>query len=152
MNDLTDFYRPAGEFLASQPEIDLAYIFGSVALGRTHVLSDIDVAILANMDRAVLPDTKEHYSYQTFLATSLMEIFHRSDVDLVLLHRAPPLLRFQVVRYGHILYCRNEHIRVQFEVNTRRDYLDTKPLRALQKKYLYQSIKAGHLGQERAKI
>jgi hypothetical protein len=150
MNNLTNTLEQAAEFFSSRPEIDLAYLFGSVVKGHTHALSDIDFAVLTNIDQVIQLDKEKSYSYQTFLATSLMAIFRCDDVDLVLLHRAPPLLRFQVVRYGQVLYCRDERIRVHFEVNTRREYLDTQPLRAIKRKYLYQSIKEGRFSQKRA--
>ena len=34
------------DFLMHQPDVRLAYLFGSQAQGRAHALSDVDVAVL----------------------------------------------------------------------------------------------------------
>ena len=137
-------------YLRARPEILLAYLFGSVAAGRSHSLSDIDIAVLVNEAEFQVLDARMPWGYQAFLSAELAGVLHRDDVDLVLLHCAPPLLGHQVVRFGTVLLSRDEEIRVSFEVRVHQDYLDTKYLREVQGGYLYKTIKQGRFGRPRA--
>jgi hypothetical protein len=64
-----------------------------------------------------------------------MLALHRSDIDVVILNTAPPLLKQRAIA-GRVLYCRDELARVRFEVAARREYFDTKPLRDAQDRAL----------------
>lgn len=63
-----------------------------------------------------------------------------SDVDVVILNRATPLLAHQVVKYGRIIYEPDPLARIRFEVAAFHRYVDTKPLRKLQHKHLAHRI------------
>lgn len=92
------------------PEIIAAYLYGSQAQGVAHDRSDVDVAVL--LDSAKLP--KDSLLYQFELAARLERTI-RKQVDLILLHEAPPLLTFQVLKARKILYERDAERRSQFE-------------------------------------
>jgi predicted nucleotidyltransferase len=104
----------------------LAYVFGSQASGATTPLSDIDLAVLLESGVAS-PGT-----VQAALISDLMLVVRRSDVDVVILNGAPPLLKQRVISRGRVIYCRDEGARVHFEVAARREYFDTQPLRDVQ--------------------
>jgi len=107
-----------------------AYLFGSQATGATTPLSDVDIAVLLDPG---LPAAGE---VQAMLISDLMLALHRSDVDVVVLNTAPPLLKERAISRGHLLYCRDDIARVRFEVATRREYIDTQPLRDAQDRAL----------------
>jgi predicted nucleotidyltransferase len=113
---------------ASHPVI-VAYLFGSQASGATTPLSDIDIAVLLE------PDTPSPGRLQAELISDLMLVLRRSDIDVVVLNTAPPLLKARAIS-GRLLYCRDELARVRFEVAARREYFDTKPLRDAQDRAL----------------
>jgi predicted nucleotidyltransferase len=113
---------------ASYPVI-AAYLFGSQAAGATTPLSDVDLAVLLG------PDTPSPGTVQAELISDLMLALRRSDVDVVVLNAAPPLLKERAIS-GRLLYCRDERARVRFEVAARREYFDTKPLRDAQDRAL----------------
>ena len=113
---------------ASYPVI-AAYLFGSQASGATSPLSDIDIAVLLE------PDTPSPGTVQATLISDLMLALHRSDIDVVILNAAPPLLKQRAIS-GRLLYCRDELARVRFEVAARHEYFDTKPLRDAQDRAL----------------
>ena len=138
------------EHLRSRPEILLAYLFGSAAEGRTHSLSDLDVAVLVAPEQFWELDASTPWGYQASLAAELMGILARNDVDLVLLHSAPPLLAREVVRVGKLLCCRDEKVRVDFEVRVHQEYLDTQHLRGIQRSYLYEAARTGQFGRREA--
>jgi predicted nucleotidyltransferase len=113
---------------ASYPLI-AAYLFGSQASGATSPLSDVDIAVVLG------PDATSAGAIQVTLISDLMLALHRSDIDVVILNTAPPLLKQRAIS-GRLLYCRDELARVRFEVAARHEYFDTKPLREAQDRAL----------------
>jgi predicted nucleotidyltransferase len=103
-----------------------AYLFGSQAAGTATKLSDDDIAVILE------PGVPSPGSVQAALMSDLMLVLRRSDVDVVVLNSAPPLLKERAISRGRLIYCRDETARVRFEVAARREYFDTQPLRDAQ--------------------
>jgi uncharacterized protein len=121
--------------LAELPDLQLAYVFGSVAAGRATDASDLDVALLftgrvepARLDR---------------LVEALSAAAGRL-VDLVDLSKAPPLLAHQVVARGTCIVSRDPRAQARFETRTVMRYLDTKHLRSIQHRYLGERAQKHH--------
>lgn len=114
--------------------VALAYLYGSQARGDTGPLSDVDVAAL--FDPGVPED--ERFNRVLHLIGELGSVFRRNDVYVVDLAEASPLLRHRVYYDGQVLYCADDAERVRFETTALRDYVDTKPLRSIQHKYVLQ--------------
>jgi hypothetical protein len=114
----------------------LAYLFGSHAEGRSGPLSDLDFAVLFGPD--VPPEAWS--DRQIKLMVRLMDLFGRDDVDLVVLNRATPVMAQQVATRGCLLFEAQPGTRVDFEVDTLRRYVDTKPLRWIQDQYFFLQI------------
>jgi predicted nucleotidyltransferase len=109
-------------YLAGQPDVVAAYLFGSMARGQADSLSDVDIALL--FDPAL--DAEESVERQLRLMGDL-EAYTDREVQVVVLNRAPPLLAYQVVQHGILLYQRSRPERIDFEVRTRKVYFDFKP-------------------------
>jgi predicted nucleotidyltransferase len=107
-----------------------AYLFGSQATGTTTPLSDVDIAVL------LAADTPAPGRVQAALISDLMLALRRSDIDVVVLNAAPPLLKDRALFRGRLIYCRDHIARVRFEVAARREYFDTQPLRDAQDRAL----------------
>ena len=152
MEDLRIKSALLAEYLSSRAEILLAYVFGSAARGGVHALSDVDVAVLVDEKELREAERGMPWGYQASLTGELTGILRRNDVDLVLLQRASPLLKYEIVRFGELLFCRGEGMRIDFEVRVRREYLDTEHLRGIQRSYLYEDIKAGRLGKAKVPV
>lgn len=131
--------------LAARPEVRLAYLFGSAVYGRMNKLSDIDVAVL--VDQEHYEAHKSAFRYEIGLINDLTGALHTDQVDLVILNKAPPLLANQVISQGQLIFCRDERERIAFEVETKKRYLDTKPLRELKRHYLYKRIEEGRFSE-----
>lgn len=116
--------------LFNASDVVLAYLFGSEAKGTTHPESDIDIAVLLSDQ---IPQV-EYGQRVVDLNTDLIGIFQRDAIDVALLNTAPPLLAFQVVRHGVVIYDPH-HRYVSFYINTFNRYVDTQPLRDLQWHY-----------------
>jgi predicted nucleotidyltransferase len=93
-----------GAHLAGRsPGIVSAYLFGSVAEGRAHRESDVDVGVL--LDRAVFPSAEERMEVRISLGSELVDVLDTNDVDLVILNDAPPELGRAIVTRGRQVYC-----------------------------------------------
>lgn len=114
--------------LESEPDIVLAYLFGSVAKGRNGPLSDIDVAVYFSPEG----DARSRFRRQIQLTSKLSNTLERDDVDVVRLQDAPLDLAREVVENGKLLLCRDDNLRVEFVFRVVRDYLDAEPLRKLE--------------------
>jgi predicted nucleotidyltransferase len=77
-----------------------AYLFGSVASGRAHRDSDVDVAVL--LDRERLPTSGERFDLRLRLIGPLQSAILR-EVDLVVLNEAPPHLARHIMTEGQRL-------------------------------------------------
>lgn len=111
-------------YFVQRDEIRLVYIFGSIAKGCANKLSDVDIAVFISED-----STKNYpYGYRAQIITDIMKILKTNNVDLVVLNRASPFLRFQVLRYGKLIFCRSKLERARFQVRTFNEYNDTKRL------------------------
>ena len=121
-------YLPELHRIFRERGVILAYLFGSQAEGTAGPLSDVDIAVLLGPE---VP--RERWGdVQIDLIGDLTSLFHRNDVDVVILNRATPLLAWEVVRYGQRIYEPDPGVRVDFETAAFRRYVDTKPLRKLQ--------------------
>lgn len=117
-------------------EVMAVYLFGSQAKGNARKSSDVDIAILL---------AKGYDSLQSFqLRLQFMkdlESIYGKEVDVVILNQAKPLLQHQVLKYGRLLYEKNRRARIEFEVNSRKQYFDIKPVLDRQSRALFKQIK-----------
>lgn len=104
-------------FFSREEPVVVAYLFGSVAKGAAGRLSDVDVAVLLSEGYDLTLD------YRLYLMGELAEIVGR-ETDVVILNEVSPLLRYEVIKCGKILYCKDECERVTFEERTLDEYLD----------------------------
>ena len=132
---ITDKIKAISEMLASRPEVDFAYLFGSQVSGQCGKMSDIDIAVYADV-------TDDRLAYQLKLLERLQCLTGSVAVDLVLLNDAPPLLRYEVIKHGQVLK-ENKEKRVIFEIRVLSEYMDTEHLRRTQGMYLKEKLLQG---------
>ena len=46
------------------------------------------------------------------------------EVNLVILNKAPPLHKHQIIKHGKLAYCKDEKARIEFEARAEDEYLD----------------------------
>ncbi len=132
--------RPQLErYFAGQPQVLVAYLFGSQVLGRPGPLSDLDVAVLLSG----APTADECFEARLEFIGGLMNLLHTNDVDVLVLNRAPLVLRYQVLRTGQVVYCRDRQAMVSFRVRTLNEYLDFKPVLDHHRKLFFKHILEG---------
>ena len=108
-------------YFAGQADVVAAYLFGSAARGQADRLSDVDIAVLFDARLGA----EESVERQLRLMGNLEEYANR-EVQVVILNRAAPLLAYQAVQHGILLYERSRSERIDFEVLARRVYFDEK--------------------------
>ncbi len=94
-----------------------AYLFGSMAQGRATPQSDCDLAV----QMAEPWDSKSGLRLAAKMEPELRAICQR-PVDLVFLNDASPLLRFEVIRFGEVLYSADDQARQEMEKRARDAY------------------------------
>lgn len=110
-------YPQLQQVLTAFPEIRLAVLFGSVARGEDAAGSDWDLGVLlegGSVDRL--------WDVEIAAVGAL-----RRTVDLVDLHRAPPLLRFEIARDGVVLVEREPGEWTRFKARAMLDWWDWAP-------------------------
>ncbi|MBM4319961.1 MAG: nucleotidyltransferase domain-containing protein [Deltaproteobacteria bacterium] len=111
--DLQARLQGLGERLALDERVLFAYLFGSVARGRSTPLSDIDLAV---HPAAGL----EPISTKLDMISLAQDALGLDRIDMVLLDRAPLMLRYRIVRDGKLLAERDHARRLEFESSTLR--------------------------------
>ena len=138
-------------YLAEQPDVVAAYLFGSHAEGRARPESDIDIAVLLTERPAgdTTDDVMARFDRRMELEGEIGRYISGRKFDLVVLNRAPVLLQHQVLANGYLLYQGNVGKRVDFEVRTSKLYLDLQPLQDFFDKALFQDIREGRFGERK---
>src|SRR6266446_4911786 len=119
--------------LFAQSPVNAAYLAGSLS-GRTSFghLTDVDIAILL-MEQI---KSDQFLDYQIYFFSELAKRLESDSIDVMILNQASLLLKLQVIKYGQILFSRDEKQRVSFETKAVMDYLDFKKFDDIQNKAL----------------
>jgi predicted nucleotidyltransferase len=85
------------------PGLVSAYVFGSVAAGRAHAESDLDLGVL--LDHHTYPEARARFEAQLELRRHLSPASVGREVDLVVLNDASPVLGRRIVASGVRAFC-----------------------------------------------
>ncbi|HVH29768.1 MAG TPA: nucleotidyltransferase domain-containing protein [Vicinamibacterales bacterium] len=133
--------RAVARSVAGRRNVQAAYIFGSTATGRSRPESDVDVAVLL----AQRPGRGRTLTDRLRLIADLDSALHRSDVDVVILNDAPPLLAHRILSKGRLVFERSASARVRFQVRTAARYLDLIPMFETHIRYLRKKVREGRV-------
>ena len=117
-------------YIANQPDVMIAYLFGSRVEERAAPESDYDIA--AVMQAKPVPARRFE------LASELSRMLNGRPVDLVVLNDAPVELSYAVVASGRCLFERELATRVEFEAEVLSRYGDLLPMLREQRRELIQ--------------
>lgn len=127
IEDIKATFKEHLDIFVKEFNISLIYIFGSLAKGDHGKNSDIDIAILINGEI-------DGYTRLNIFG-ALVDIFKREDIDLVILNKVNEVLRFQVIKYGEVIYMESLYTKVMFESKTMSEYMDKEHFRNTQYEY-----------------
>jgi uncharacterized protein YutE (UPF0331/DUF86 family)/predicted nucleotidyltransferase len=119
--------------LFTQNPVNAAYLAGSLST-RTSFghLTDVDIAILL-MEQI---KSDQFLDYQLYFFSELAKRLESDNIDVMILNQASLLIKLQVIKYGQILFSRDEKLRVSFETKAIMDYLDFKKFDEIQNQAL----------------
>lgn len=114
--------NPVSKSLQQNDRVSAAWVFGSVATGKDRPDSDIDIAVLfiEGLDKQI------RFDMRLAIAAELAGLTGR-EVDVIDMQAAPLLLQHQVRRFGYLLFEKDHAYRMDFDVKSRRQFLDFYP-------------------------
>lgn len=124
-----------------------AMLIGSQARGEAGPLSDVDVAVWHEPGL----DPSPRLRLQLDLIKAAEGALGTDEIDIVMLNRAPPLMRQRAIRDAVRLVERDPDERVRLETRAILDYCDTAPLRAVLGRALRRRIEEGTFGRRPAR-
>lgn len=136
---LEDHLPNLSRAVANYPQIIAVYLYGSYARGEPGPLSDADFAVLTEPELSM----KETFELRLDLIEQILRIIHDDEVDLVMLSEVPPLLAYEVIRGGKVIFCRDDIKKTQYETTAISRYLDWKPFSRVYQGYLFEDIQKG---------
>ncbi|MEO0302138.1 MAG: nucleotidyltransferase domain-containing protein [candidate division WOR-3 bacterium] len=108
------------EELKRYPEVVGVYLFGSCVKNTTTPLSDVDIAVILKD-----PDAKKEADIGSI---------YSEKIDLVLFHRLPLHIKFEVLKFGKEIFVRDEDYLFEIKLKVLKEYLETR--------WLYERIKS----------
>lgn len=112
-------------YFAEQPEVVLAYLYGSYAVGQVHGDSDLDIGVLFSEGIVSKRQVRLALRYTEEIKRLIGE---RVEVDVRELNHCPVAFKMQVIRPGRCIYAVNGRERARFEAEVIINYLDFKPV------------------------
>ena len=145
--DRDEVVRVLADRLASEPDVNFAYLFGSVAKGRTRGASDVDVAVhFAHEGDAEETRTPSDRLDRALELEARLERAMGRPVQVVVLNDAPLELRYNVLAHGVLITAPDDHARRRFYVDTGWRYYDMAPARELFRRRQRERIREGTFG------
>ncbi|MCP5498573.1 MAG: nucleotidyltransferase domain-containing protein [Leptospiraceae bacterium] len=123
-------YTKAIPIFESFPQIQVVYLFGSHASGKTHAESDLDFGFMAESN------IKDDLSLKLIKAGF-------GEFSLVYMPEATLLLQFEIVKWNNIVYQKRDYDPNSFYSKTLRMYFDMEYYKEIQRKYLKERILHG---------
>ena len=127
------------KYFAEQKDIEFALIFGSFASGRINVMSDIDIAVYFRDEEDIL----KLGDRQIDITCAIMKFCKTNRADVVVLNLANPFLKFQVIKYGRLLYGKDEKVFYRFKAASFGMYQDIRPMYDLYERIARISLRRG---------
>ncbi|MFN3567630.1 MAG: type VII toxin-antitoxin system MntA family adenylyltransferase antitoxin [Caldimicrobium sp.] len=102
------------EKIKQYPQTLAIILFGSFARGEAKEMSDADIAV-------VIEKPDKHIEAEIGSMNSPF-------LDVVLFHRLPLHIQFEVLKYGKEVFCRDEKAFLEIKFKVLRDYLEMSPM------------------------
>jgi len=110
------------EFFRKVDYVELAYLFGSHAKGKTGPLSDIDIGVYLSRSLS----RKERFEKRLELTASLSTFLQTDKVDLVVMNDASPVLNFEIIEPNCLVFERDHALKLKVEPYIMSRYYDRK--------------------------
>jgi uncharacterized protein len=121
--DIEQLKPDVQRLFAERAGVVAVLLFGSYAAGRAGPLSDVDIAVLAD----VKLDKAARHEVQMRVIEVLFDLLPGAELDVVLLNDASLALQYRVLEDGVLLFCSDKDAFVLFKAQAISMYLDFKP-------------------------
>ncbi len=125
------------DILSGTPVL-LAYLYGSVANENALPNSDTDIALLMGQSNIVMT-AKERWDLE-FMVAYALETKGIFNPDVRIMDDAPLVIRGEVAR-GVLLYSNDEEVRVTFETQTWKSFIDYEAKARLMRETFFDNVK-----------
>ncbi len=126
-------------YFKSRSGVVSAYLVGTCASGQQHPLTDVAIGVWLHPD---LP-TFSYFDQRLEMMGEIAAILGTGEIDLLILNELPTIMAYHIIQPRYILYERYPEMRVRFETSVIDRYLDSAPLRKVQRSYLKRQIREG---------
>ena len=126
-------------FFSVRPYIAFGYLVGSRVNKKFTPLSDIDIAVFVNTKKAQI----DLFELRLRELTALFRLCKTENIDFVFLNEAPLDLSYRILKQGILMFEHDEQLRVKFQENVIRNYLDRKYFLANRNKIIHQKMIEG---------
>lgn len=116
----------------------LCCLFGSEARGESHKESDVDIAVLFNLD----VKKSDYLEREGQLIALFSEEYPEKEINIVNLNISSPLLKQNVVLEGKLIYAGSEEDRILFQISTLHQYEEYRHLSGISNLILAEKIKS----------
>ena len=99
--------------------IIFAYLFGSYATGKVWAMSDIDIAVYVDPRKV-----NDLFKLKLRLLGMLNDAFKTDKIDLVILNEAPPVLKYEVLVKGILIFTKDKEIHTEFYLRATKEFFD----------------------------
>jgi len=120
----TNLIKALQEYFNKQKDVTFAMLYGSVAKNKVTPLSDLDVAVFFCQEM----NQEQMGEMQIEITCDLMNLCEMNNIDVTILNLASPFLKFQVIKSGQLLKCRNKNEFYGFKARVLGEYQDIKPM------------------------
>lgn len=124
-------------FLEEEKGILFGYLFGSMALGKTNLESDIDLAFYLEGKEG-----KDFFKKRLFLIEKIQSLL-KKRVEVIILNEVRSIFfKFVIIKEGELILDRDQAKRIDFELKTMQEYYDFRPfIKEYNEAYLQRSLK-----------
>ena len=124
-------------FLEEEKGILFGYFFGSMALGKANLESDIDLAFYLEEK-----EVKDFFKKRLFLIEKIQSLL-KKRVEVIILNEVRSIFfKFVIIKEGKIILERDHAQRIDFELKTMQEYYDFRPfIKEYNEAYLQRSLK-----------
>lgn len=121
---IQEIEEKVSQYCNNTPGVIAAYIFGSFAEEKANRFSDIDIAVLLGNELKESSYTDLRLNLMADLASAL-----EKETDVVILNQAPPFLKYQIFKYGKIIFERDIRKSRSFKAKSILEYFAFKPIK-----------------------
>ncbi|MCX7793994.1 MAG: nucleotidyltransferase domain-containing protein [Thermodesulfovibrionales bacterium] len=125
------------DILKDYPYIASAYLFGSVATGKTGPLSDIDIAVLIKKEA---PQGRELLHELDYIAYKIEKIF-KKPVDIIPMNNKGLIFQHNILKTGRLIYDNDPSFRIKYVSNLISAYCDFEPLLRFMRRFHFEGYR-----------